>query len=104
MGMTMKRGSRPVDGPISKHQSSKSAGDIAIENALTQARIAAESASSAANHLKSEILNHRSKFASDATIVQETATLLAHVVQNFDHIYHANRLPRYDRLIPTGKS
>jgi hypothetical protein len=92
--MTMKRVFRPMNGLKPKRRTSRSAGDIAIEDALKQARATAEAASSAANHLNSEILNHQSKLASDAAIVQETATLLAHVVQNFDHIYRVNRLPR----------
>lgn len=89
----MKRVFRPMNGLKPKRRTSRSAGDIAIEDALTQARATAEAASSAANHLNSEILNHRSKLASDAAIVREAATLLAHVVQNFDHICRAKRLP-----------
>ncbi len=64
----------------------KTKADQAIEDALRQARATAEAANNAAIHLNTQILNYRSSLASEAAIVRDTATLLAHVVQNFDRI------------------
>lgn len=57
-----------------------------IKDAIRQTLAATDAASNAAIHLNTQILNHRTVLASEAAIVRDTATLLQHVVQNFDRI------------------
>ena len=49
-------------------------------------RAAAEASNNAAIHLNTVILNYRTALASEAAIVRDTATLLQHVIQNFERI------------------
>jgi hypothetical protein len=60
-----------------------------IKDAIRRTRVATEAANNAAIHLNTQILNHRTTLSSEAAIVRDTATLLQHVVQNFDRIASA---------------
>ena len=62
-----------------------------IRETIKTMRTAAEASNNAAISLSTEILRRRSKLASDATIVRDTATLLQHTVQNFARIATTKR-------------
>ena len=79
----MNRNSKRLAGREKQDHAARTAGDIAIEDALKQVRATTEAANNAAIHLNTQILNFRSSLASDAAIVRDAATLLAHVAQNF---------------------
>ena len=55
-----------------------------IREEIALLQLKAEEANGYANSLTNLVLNYHSSLISDTTIVRETATLLQHVVQNFN--------------------
>jgi hypothetical protein len=70
-----------------------------VRESIKDARLAAEKAASAANHLAGVILINWPSLAAGAALVRESSTFAQHVAQHFDHVADAalKRSPRHNQ-------